>query len=91
MAAERGGIFLKTLRIVFTALSAIFIALVIPAGALHSWLAAILCVAGAVLFFGLMLLCKQRQEENDRRARHDDLSALDFGGEKQDDADEKKE
>ncbi|MFQ9736807.1 MAG: hypothetical protein ACLR06_03250 [Christensenellaceae bacterium] len=28
--------------------------------------------------FGLMLLCKQKQEENDKQARHADLSELNF-------------
>jgi len=70
---------LKTLRIIFTIVSAIFIACVIPVGALVSWTWAIICAMGAILFFGLMMLCKQSQEEHDKRARHDDLSELDFG------------
>lgn len=80
---------MKTLRIVFTVISAIFIALVIPVGALHSWTAAILCAMGAFLFFGLMLLCKQKQEEDDRRARHDDLSDLHLGEDGRDGKDDK--
>ena len=54
---------MKTLRIIFTVISAIFVASVIPVGAIYSWLAAGVCAVGAFLFFGLMLLCKQKQEE----------------------------
>ena len=77
------------MRIVFTVISATSIALVIPVGALHSWTAAILCAMGAFLFFGLMLLCKQKQEEDDRRARHDDLSDLHLGEDGRDGKDDK--
>ena len=69
---------LKTLRIIFTLIAAVFAALVIPLGALLSWAWAGLCGLGAFLFFGLMLLCKQKQEENDKQARHADLSELNF-------------
>lgn len=60
---RKGGNFLKTLRIIFTVISAIFVTSVIPVGAIYSWLAAGVCAVGAFLFFGLMLLCKQKQEE----------------------------
>ena len=56
---------MKTLRIIFTVISAIFVASVIPVGAMYSWLAAGVCAVGAFLFFGLMLLCKQKQEETE--------------------------
>ncbi len=79
---------LKTLRILFTLIAAVFVALVIPLGALVSWGMAGICVLGAFLFFGLMLLCKQKQEEEEKRARHDDLTDLDFGNEEK--KDEKK-
>lgn len=69
---------MKSLRILFTIIAAVFVAAVIPLGALYSWAWAGLCVIGGLLFFGLMLLCKQKQEENDKRARYDDLSDLDF-------------
>lgn len=72
---------MKTLRILFTVISAVFIALVLPLGALLSWSWAGLCVIGALLFFGLMLLCKQKQEENEKRARHDDFSETESGTE----------
>lgn len=80
---------MKFLRIVFTIISAVFAALVFLLGALLSWSWAILCMLGAFLFFGLMMLCKQKQEENEKRARRDDLSDLDFGGEKNDSDDKK--
>lgn len=69
---------MKNLRIAFTFVSAVFIAAVIPLGALYSWTYAGICAVGAFLFYGLMLLCKQKQEENDKRARYDDLSAFKF-------------
>ena len=71
---------MKNLRIIFTVITALFVAAVIPLGALYSWAWAGLCVIGGFLFFGLMLLCKQKQEENDKRARHNDLSELNFFG-----------
>lgn len=70
---------MKTLRIIFTVIAAVFVALVIPIGALVSWTAAGICVLGGFLFFGLMLLCKQRQEENEKSPRYNDLSEIDFG------------
>ncbi len=69
---------MKILRIVCTVVAAVFIALVIPLGALVSWAWAALCVIFALLFVGLMFLCKQKQEEEEKRARHDDLSGLNF-------------
>ena len=71
---------MKTLRIVFTVISAIFIALVIPVGALHSWTAAILCAMGAFLFFGLMLLCKQKQEETEAARQNKESDETSCGG-----------
>lgn len=70
---------MKTLRIIFTAVSAVFIASVIPLGAIVSWTWAGICILGAFLFFGLMLFCKQKQEENEKSARYDELSDIDFG------------
>lgn len=75
---------MKILRIAFTIVSAIFIAAVIPVGALYSWTAAIVCGIGAFLFFGLMLLCKQRQEENERLPRHNDFAGTSPETEKKD-------
>lgn len=50
------------LRIIFTILAAICIAALIPLGALLGWAWVGYCFFGALLFFGLMLLCKQSQE-----------------------------
>ena len=47
------------LQITFTIISALFIAAAIPVGALVGWAWALACGFCAVLFFGLMLLCKQ--------------------------------
>ena len=50
------------LRIVFSILSALFVAAIAPVGALLSLPWAGACLLGAFFFFGLTLLCKQRQE-----------------------------
>lgn len=47
------------LQIIFTIISALFLAAAIPVGALLSWAWALACGFCALLFFGLMLLCKQ--------------------------------
>ena len=54
---------MKTLRIIFTIVSAIFAAGVVPLGFLFSWWAAIACALGAMIFFGAMILCKNAQEK----------------------------
>lgn len=59
----------KILRIVFTILCAICIALVIPVGALWDWTPAIGIGVVALLFFGLMLLCKQAQEAKEANGK----------------------
>ena len=59
----------KILRIVFTILCAICIALVIPVGALWDWMPAIGIGVVALLFFGLMLLCKQAQEAKEANGK----------------------
>ena len=59
----------KILRIVFTILCAICIALVIPVGALWDWMPAIGIGIVALLFFGLMLLCKQAQEAKEANGK----------------------
>ena len=53
---------MKTLRILFTAVSAVCIAAFVPVATLFGWGYAALCAAGAVCFFALMLLCKQNTE-----------------------------
>ena len=54
--------FLK-LRILFTILSAVCLAVVIPAGALFGNVWFFIFGGGAGIFFLAMLLCKQKQEE----------------------------
>ena len=57
---------MKTLRILFTVLSAACIAAFLPVGSLASWGYAAICAAGAFCFFALMLLCKQSQNNAER-------------------------
>lgn len=71
---------MKTLRIIFTVISAIFVASVIPVGAMYSWLAAGVCAVGAFLFFGLMLLCKQKQEETKAARKNKETDENSCGG-----------
>lgn len=52
--------FLK-LRVTFTILSAICLGLAIPLGVAIHFIWALVLGAGALMFFGLMLLCKQSQ------------------------------
>ena len=54
---------MKNLRIIFTILSAICIAIAIPVAAFADFTGLIVCVFLALLFFWLMLLCKERQKE----------------------------
>ena len=54
---------MKYLRIVFTILSAVCVAGAVPFGFLFGWWAAGACALGAMIFFGLMLLCKNSQEK----------------------------
>lgn len=53
------------LRILFTILSAICLAVVIPAGALFGWPWFFIFGGGAVAFFLAMLICKQSQEKQE--------------------------
>ena len=55
----------QTLRIIFTVLSAICIAVVIPVGAIGGIVAAVLCAVAAFVFFAVMLFFKRKQEELD--------------------------
>lgn len=57
---------MKELRIIFTVVAAFFVAAVLPVGAICSWAWAGVCGLLAFLFYGLMLLCKQKQEERER-------------------------
>lgn len=58
----------KYLRIIFTILSAICIAAAIPLGIFFDFPGVIGAAAGALLFFVLMLLCKQSQEFAEEKA-----------------------
>ncbi len=58
--------FLK-LRILFTILAAICLALVLPALSWFGWPGLAACGLVALLIFGLMLLCKQSQEAQERK------------------------
>ena len=53
----------KTLRIIFTLLSALCVAVVIPVGALFGFEFSIGTAIGALVFFFGMLYSKQKQEE----------------------------
>lgn len=57
---------MKTLRILFTVLSALCVAAFLPVGSLAGWSYAAICAAGAFCFFALMLLCKQSQTNAER-------------------------
>ena len=56
---------MKTLRILFTILSAICVAGVLPLGAFLGFTWAIALGLSAFLFYLLMLHCKQSQEKNE--------------------------
>ena len=58
--------FLK-LRILFTILATICLALILPALSWFGWTGFGTCGLVALLFFGLMLLCKQSQEAQERK------------------------
>lgn len=87
----REGTSLKTLRILFTLLSALLIAAVIPLGAIFSWTAAGIGALGALLFFLLMLLCKQKQEENEREQNDAAQEEKDDEGDKDGNRNEKRD
>ncbi len=64
--------FLK-LRILFTVLSALCLAVIIPAAMHFKLLGFALCGLGALFFFALMLVCKQEQERRETKEK-DDMS-----------------
>lgn len=57
----------KTLRIIFTVISALFAAAVFPIGFFGGLTWALAAAVIAFLFFGLMLLCKQSQEAQEKK------------------------
>lgn len=73
------------LRILFTILSAICLAVVIPAGALFGWPWFFVFGGGAVAFFLAMLICKQSQEKQEPLQKED--SEADFLSPQKDDDD----
>ena len=69
----------KWLRIIFAVLAAVLVAACVFVAILWDMLPFWICLAGAVLFFLLSLLCKYLQEEGEGR----DKSALDVAREQQ--------
>ena len=65
------------LRIIFTILAAVCAALVLPAGTFGGFLWAIIAVLGAVMFFLLMLVCKQSQEKQEQKDKPSPLDPQD--------------
>lgn len=64
---------LTTLRILFTVISAVCVAAIFPVGMFLGWGFAGGCGLFAVLFFVLMLLCKQSQDfSKEKTERFDD-------------------
>ncbi|MBE5747727.1 MAG: hypothetical protein E7352_06120 [Clostridiales bacterium] len=57
----------KTLRIIFTILSAIGLAAAIPLGMFFGLIGVFSALIGAGIFFFLMLLCKQNQESAEKK------------------------
>ena len=53
------------LQVIFTILSAICIAALIPVGAFLGWVWAGVCAISAFLFFMLMRVCKQNRDANE--------------------------
>lgn len=80
---------MKTLRIIFTLISAVFIAAVIPVGALVSWAWAGVAALLAFLFYGCMMLAKMKQEENEKKNAPNDTPPDDTTEIKQTETEEK--
>ncbi len=60
------------LRIIFTVLSAICLAVILPAAAMGGWMYLGLCGGLALVFFLAMLICKQKQEELEPLSKEED-------------------
>ncbi|MBR2023388.1 MAG: hypothetical protein IJ996_02580 [Clostridia bacterium] len=56
---------LTVLQIVFTILSVLCVTAVIPIGTFFGFANSVFCVLGACVFFVLMLLCKNKREQNE--------------------------
>ncbi|MBQ8323070.1 MAG: hypothetical protein IJX91_03805 [Clostridia bacterium] len=63
------------LRVLFTILSAICVAAVVPMGAFFDWIWAALCAIAAFLFYVLMRICKVNQEMRESQPTHGDFLA----------------
>jgi hypothetical protein len=55
------------LRILFTILAVLCVAALLPIGSIFGFMWAGICALFAFLFFGLMWLCKQNQEMQERK------------------------
>ena len=64
-------------RILFTILSAICVACVIPLGAFLGWTWAGVAALLAFTFYGLMLLCKGRQPQAEEQQENDENKSKD--------------
>lgn len=64
------------LRILFTILSAVCLAVVLPATAMFGWLYLGIFGGGALVFFLAMLLCKQSQENQEKKNDPDEPDFL---------------
>lgn len=62
------------LRIFFTILAALCLAAAIPLGFAFGFKGVGFCLLGALLFFGLMLLCKQSQELKNAQKEKENVS-----------------
>ena len=74
------------LRIIFTVLSAVCLAVVIPAATLLGWLWFGIFGGAAAVFFIAMLLCKQAQENAEPLRKEDEA---DFLSKNQEESDKK--
>ena len=74
------------LRIIFTVLAAVCLAVIIPAGALFGKIWFFVFGGGAGAFFLAMLICKQKQEEQDPLSKID--GSADFIDEKKEETEE---
>jgi len=73
----------KKLRILFTILAACCVAAILPIGTLFGFGFAGLCIVLAFLFAGLMLLCKQNQELDERKNQREEEKRTDKQDEKE--------
>ena len=74
------------LRILFTILAAIYLVVIIPAGALFGKIWFLVFGGGAAAFFFAMLICKQKQEESNPLSKID--GAADFINQEKDEKQE---